>query len=157
MSKHQKIVELIAACDDETKLRNWIANANREGAQEVEDAARRRLIAVRASKDVDDPNDPIVLDFWKSISALEYELSLERGKTIRLSRTRQKIGRVGVEKTLRELTVSSQPSDGYHLLRDRGMLDLSAEAVVLRYPDRFEAEILKAARNRLNTDGASTN
>ncbi|PKQ13212.1 MAG: hypothetical protein CVT70_04340 [Alphaproteobacteria bacterium HGW-Alphaproteobacteria-1] len=96
MSKYQKILEVIAACEDESKLRNWIANAEREGAQEIEDAARRRLIEVRASKDVDDPNDPIVLDFWKSISALEHELSLERGKTIRLSRTRQKIGRVGV-------------------------------------------------------------
>lgn len=156
MSKYQKILEVIAACEDESKLRNWIANAEREGAQEVEDAARRRLIEVRASKDVDDPNDPIVLDFWKSISALEHELSLERGKTIRLSRTRQKIGRVGVEKTLRDLTLSTQPSDGYHLLRERGMLDLSAEAVVLRYPDRFEPDVLEAARNRLDTDAAPT-
>ncbi|MGI3185017.1 hypothetical protein [Nioella aestuarii] len=156
MSKYQKILEVIAICEDETKLRNWIANAEREGAQEVEDAARRRLIEVRASKDVDDPNDPIVLDFWKSISALEHELSLERGKTIRLSRTRQKIGRVGVEKTLRDLTLSTQPSDGYHLLHERGMLDLSAEALVLRYPDRFEPEVLEAAQNRLDTDAACT-
>ncbi len=153
MSKHQKILEIIATCDDETKLRNWIANAEREGAQEVEETARRRLIEVRASQDVDDGNDPLVLDFWKTISALEHELSLERGKTIRLSRTRQKIGRVGVETTLRDLTLSSQPSDGYHLLRDRGMLDLSAEAVVLRYAHRFEPEVLEAARNRLDADG----
>lgn len=151
MSKYQKILEIIATCDDETRLRNWIANAEREGAQEVEDAARRRLIEVRASKDVDDPNDAIVLDFWKSISALEHELSLERGKTIRLSRTRQKIGRVGVEQTLRDLTLSTQPSEGYHLLCERGMLDLSAEAVVLRYPDRFEPDVLEAARNRLGS------
>lgn len=156
MSKHQKILEIIAVCEDETKLRNWIVNASRQGAEEVEDAARRRLIEVRASKDVDDPNDPMVLDFWKSISALEHELSLERGKTIRLSRTRQKIGRVGVEMTLRDLALSNQPSDGYHLLRERGMLDLSAEAVVLRYPDRFDPDVRAAARNRLGTDAAST-
>lgn len=156
MSKHLKILEIIAVCEDETKLRNWIANAERQGAKEVEDAARRRLIEVRASKDVDDPNDPMVLDFWKSISALEHELSLERGKTIRLSRTRQKIGRVGVEMTLRDLALSTQPSDGYHLLRERGMLDLSAEAVVLRYPGRFEPDVLEAAQNRLGTDAEST-
>ena len=152
MSKYAKQLEMIQCCDDEIKLRAWIDNAVRLHASEVEDAARRRLIEVRASKDVDDPNDPMVLDFWKSISALEHELSLERGKTIRLSRTRQKIGRVGVETTLRDLTLSSQPSDGYHLLRERGMLDLSAEAVVLRYADRFEAEVLEAARNRLDAD-----
>jgi hypothetical protein len=154
MSKFQKILEMIAHCDDETKLRNWIANAEREDAQEVEDAARRRLIEVRASKDVDDPSDPIVLDFWKSISALEHELSHERGKTIRLSRTRQKIARVGVEQTLRDLTLSTHPSEGYHLLRERGMLDLSAEAVVIRYPDRFEGDVLEAARIRLRGEAA---
>ncbi len=149
MSKSQKLLNIIAICDDEKKLRNWISNANREKVKEVEDAARRRLIEVRALKDIDDPNDPIVLDFWKSITALENELSEERGKTTRLSRTRQKIARVGVEKTLADLALQGQPSDGYHLLKARGMLDLSAEAVVLRYPKRFAREVLDAARLRL--------
>lgn len=152
MSKNQKLLDTIASCDDEKKLRNWISNANREGNEEVEDAARRRLIEIRAAKDIDDPNDPVVLDFWKSITALENELSEERGKTIRLSRTRQKIARVGVEKTLADLTLQAQPSDGYHLLKARGMLDLSAEAVVLRYPKRFSEEVLEAARLRLSPE-----
>ncbi len=152
MSKNQKVLDIITACNDEKKLRNWISNANREGVKEVEDAARRRLIEVRAAKDIDDPNDPVVLDFWKSITALENELSEERGKTIRLSRTRQKIARVGVEKTLADLALQAQPSDGYHLLKARGMLDLSAEAVVLRYPKRFAQEVLEAARLRLNSE-----
>lgn len=152
MSKNQKLLDIIATCDDEKKLRNWISNANREGAGEVEDAARRRLIEVRAAKDIDDPNDPVVLDFWKSITALENELSEERGKTIRLSRTRQKIARVGVENTLADLALQVQPSDGYHLLKARGMLDLSAEAVVLRYPKRFAQEVLEAAQLRLNPE-----
>lgn len=152
MSKHQKLLEVIISCDDEAKLRNWIANANREGVEEVEDAARRRLIEVRAAKDIDDPNDPIVHDFWRSITALEHALSDERCKTIRLSRTRQKIARVGVEKTLTDLTLQTQPSDGYHLLRARGMLDLSAEAVVLRFPERFEQNVLEAAQHRLTSE-----
>lgn len=152
MSKNQKLLDIIATCEDEMKLRNWISNANREGAEEVEDAARRRLIEVRAEKDIDDPNDPVVLDFWKSITALENELSEERGKTIRLSRTRQKIARVGVEKTLADLALQIQPSDGYHLLKARNMLDLSAEAVVQRYPKRFGQDVLEAARLRLSRE-----
>jgi hypothetical protein len=150
MSNNQKILDIIATCDDEKKLRNWIFNANREGAEDVEDAARRRLVEVRVAKDIDDSNDPVVLDFWKSITALENELSEERGKTIRLSRTRQKIARVGVEKTLADLTLQAQPSEGYRLLKARDMLDLSAEAVVLRYPKRFTQEVLEAARLRLS-------
>ncbi|MEE4188739.1 MAG: hypothetical protein V2I76_09880 [Roseobacter sp.] len=155
MSKHEKILEVIASCDDEAKLRNWIANARREGVAEVEETARRRLIEVRAWHDIDDPSDPIVLDFWKSISALEQELSEERGKTIRLSRTRQKIARVGVEKTLSDLAMQTKPSEGYNLLLARDMLDLSAEAVVLRYPDRFEDEVLEAAKLRLEADSSA--
>jgi len=150
MSQKQKLLDIIVNCYDEKKLRNWISNADREGAEEVEDAARRQLIAVRADIEIDDPNDPVVLDFWKSIAALENELSEERGKTIRLSRTRQKIARVGVEKTLADLALQAQPSDGYHLLKARNMLDLSAEAVVLRYPKRFAQEVLEAARMRLS-------
>lgn len=149
MSKNQKIIDIIATCGDEKKLRNWISNANREKVEEVEDAARRRLIEVRAGYDIDDPNDPLAIDFWKSITALENELSEERGKTIRLARTRQKIARVGVEKTLADLALQAKPSEGYHLLKARGMLDLSAEAVVQRYPSRFAPEVLEAARLRL--------
>ena len=76
----------------------------------------------------------------------------ERGKTIRLSRTRQKIAREGVQKTLADLTLQSAPSEGYFLLRDRNMLDLSAEAVVLRFPNQFGEKVLQAARVRLEAD-----
>lgn len=152
MSKNRKILEIIITCSDEKKLRNWIANANREGSKEVEDAARRRLIEVRAAKDIDDPSEPVVLDFWTSITALENVLGEERGRTVRLSRTRQKIARVGVEKTLADLVVQVQPSDGFYLLKSRDMLDLSAEAVVLRHPKRFALEVLEAARLRLKLE-----
>jgi hypothetical protein len=151
MTKHRKLIEIIETCSDIAKLKNWINNAEREGASDVADSARRRLIAVQALKNIDSSSDPLVLDFWKSIAALEFELSVERGKTIRLSRTRQKIGRVGVQKTLADLALQSSPSEGYFLLRDRDMLDLSAEAVVLRFPNEFGEDVLEAARKRLAT------
>ncbi len=152
MSKHQKLIEIITTCSDSLKLRNWIKNAHREGAVEVEEAARRRLIEVEASKNIDDTSDPLFVEFWKSISALELALSEEKGKTIRLARTRQKIARVGVQKTLNDLALQVKPSEGYFLLRDRGMLDLSAEAVVLRFPGRFDENVCKAARSRLDAE-----
>ena len=152
MSKHNKLIEIISKCSEVAKLQNWISNAEREGATDVANEARRRLIEVEASRCVDDTSDPMVLDFWKSISALEFALTDERGKTIRLSRARQKIARVGVHKTLADLTLQPTPSDGYFLLRDREMLDLSAEAVVLRFPDRFDQEVIQAARARLASD-----
>ncbi|MFT5364157.1 MAG: hypothetical protein ACI9VX_001785, partial [Dinoroseobacter sp.] len=47
------------------------------------------------------------------------------------------------------------PSEGYYLLHERNILDMSAEAVVIRFPDRFEEEVLQAARTRLEIDGDS--
>lgn len=150
MTQNEKLTALILACSDVAKLRNWMANATRMGAEEVADTARRRLIEVQAAANHEDVDDPMILDFWKSITALEQALSEERGKTVRLSRTRQKIARVGVQKTLADLAVQETPSDGFFLLRDRGMLDLSAEAVVLRFADLFDASVIQAAKARLD-------
>lgn len=97
-----------------------------------------------------------MLDFWKSITALEFALTDERGKTTRLARTRQKISKVGVKKTLEDLVISAKPSEGYFLLKDRDMLDMSAEAVVLRHRAIFDNSVIEAAQKRLNeTDNTS--
>lgn len=159
MADHKKLLAMIAACTELPKLRNWIANARRKGAKDVEDAATARLIEIKAQGDHDDCADPLVLDFWKSIIALEFVLSEERGKTTRLARTRQKIGRVGVWQTLRDLAASPKPSDGYFLLRDRNMLEMSAEAVVLRHRAQFDDVIVRAAQTRITggkTSGGQT-
>ena len=79
MTKHAKLIELISACTDIGKLQNWVRNAEREKAPEIADAARRRIIEVEALKSKDSSSDPMVLDFWKSIFALEFALSEERG------------------------------------------------------------------------------
>ncbi|MCF6316327.1 MAG: hypothetical protein L3J30_08600 [Marinosulfonomonas sp.] len=152
MSKNDKLIAIINSETDPEKLRNWIRNARKQQADDVEQAAIQRLIEINALTNHDDPNDSLVLDFWKSITALEFALSDERGKTIRLARTRQKISRVGVKKTLEDLAVSAKASDGYFLLRDRGMLDMSAEAVVLRHSALFDDEIIKAAQSRLDAN-----
>lgn len=43
MTRHQRLVEIVHACSDIAKLQNWINNAEREGATEVADSARRRM------------------------------------------------------------------------------------------------------------------
>ncbi len=113
MLNHKRIIKIIENEGDLTKLHKWIVNARREQAQNVESAAVKRLVEVNALTNHGEPNDSLVLDFWKSITALEFALSDERGKTIRLARTRQKIKRVGVRQTLEDLAMSSTPSEGF--------------------------------------------
>ena len=87
-------------------------------------------------------------DGWQSIYALEGELRAERGKTISLAQTRQKIGRDRELKTVADL-VTGKESSGFHMLIDRQMSELTFEAVAIRHESCFAPAILEAARERL--------
>ena len=156
MTDRNHLLEIIKNCTDKVKLKNWIINGERIGADDIVEAATRQLIRLEASMTISESGhqseDALALEFWKSIIALELALTKERGKTIRLARTRQKVSGVGIEKTLTDLMLKPTPSEGYYLMRDRGMLDLSLEAVVLRFEDRFSQSSVEAARGRLAED-----
>ena len=74
----------------------------------------------------------------------------ERGKTVRLSRTRQKIARHGEAKTAADLSLKPQPADGFHMLVERNHANLAFEAVVLKHPKTFTKDVLAAAESRLS-------
>lgn len=91
-------------------------------------------------------------DVWQSIYALKETLKEERGKTILLARTRQKIGREGEVATVADL-ITKPASEGYRMLVDRNMPELSFEAVALRHPAKFDAAVIRAATDRLVGSG----
>ena len=88
-------------------------------------------------------------DVWRSIRALEAALGHEKGKTVRLSRTRPKIGKIGERDTVRDLVRAKRASEGFGMLIDRRMGNRTFEAVALRHPDRFDKAVLTAAEVRL--------
>jgi hypothetical protein len=85
---------------------------------------------------------------WQSIYALEDVLKQERGKTIMLSRTRQKIGRSGEIQCIADIVLGA-PSEGFRMLLERDLLELSFEAVALQFSEKFNVEVLEAAKARL--------
>lgn len=148
-SDHEKrALSFIAACADAKQLERMAENARRQGATEVERAAQLRLYAVLPSAQP----GTIEHDVWQSIFALESALKTERGKTILLARTRQKIGRDGELGTVADL-VTGKASSGFMMLVDRGMGELTFEAVALRHPELFGPHVLAAARRRLEEAG----
>ncbi|MBA3811168.1 MAG: hypothetical protein H0X27_05900 [Caulobacteraceae bacterium] len=147
MNDHSRILAYIAACRDKDELSNLMANARRQGARTVEDAAFRRLVAVVP----DAEPGSLEHDFWTVIQAFELVLSQERRKTVRLSRTRQKVKRVGVAQTLADFA-TGKPTEGFAMLKARGMLELSGEAVILKHPAQFAPAIVNAARVRLASE-----
>lgn len=142
---NEKILAFIAGCKDAEQLRTVIKNARKRGQTTVADAAFRRLISILPSE----APGTLEYDFWQTVYAFEHELTEERGRTTRLSRTRQKVARVGEVETLRDWALSTQETDGFKMLLERGMPELTGEAIVLRHPDRFDQHIVAAARKRL--------
>ena len=74
--------------------------------------------------------------------------------TIRLARTRQKIARVGEWQTVHDL-VNGKTSEGFDMLIERRMPELTFEAVALRHTDRFDEATRRAAERRLAGVAAS--
>jgi hypothetical protein len=144
----KRALELVARTGEPKALLTLIKNAKYEGNFEVERAARLRLYAVLPSE----APGTLEHDIWQSIFALEAALSDERGKSIRLSRTRQKIVRDGELKCVTDL-ILGKPSKGFQLLVEREMLFLTFEAVALRHPEKFSEHALSIATERLESVG----
>ena len=142
-----RMLTFVASCDDPEKLRTIEENARKRGADALADAAFRGRVSVLPSE----RPGTVEHDFWRSVHALEAVLTEERGRTTRLSGTRQKVGRVGVHRTLADW--ARKKTSGFDMLLERDMPELLGEAVVLRHPDEFESNVLDAARNRLEASG----
>lgn len=149
MTDHTKVLASIASSTNANNLRRIRENAQRMEVTVVADAAFRRLIEILP----DGEPGSIGHDFWMTIHALEEVLRDERGKTVRLSRTRQKIGRVGVKQTLIDFATRKAPADGFIMLIERGLPEMTGEAIVLKHSKSFDSDVQTAAKQRLENAG----
>ncbi|MGI0524011.1 hypothetical protein [Rhizobium giardinii] len=151
-SAADRALVMIANCVDAKSLRQIAANARRQGMSTVARAADLRLYEILPSE----KPGTLEHDVWRSIHALEDTLTKERGTTTRLSRTRPKIACVGELETIKDLIMRKEPSEGFHMLLERQMAELTFEAVALRHADRFEIAVLDAAEQRLRAAGVAS-
>ena len=66
------------------------------------------------------------------------------------TRTWPMIERYGEIEALSRLMVSADLQQGFKALRDRGLLDKTFEALVVRFQNLFKPEVVKAAQWRLD-------
>lgn len=150
MTDRKKILLSISKCEDPKLLRNWIENAKKDA--EIHDTAFRRLISLVPSE----KPGTLEHDFWQTVNAFELMLSQERGRTTRLSRTRQKVARVGVKQTLKDWAMSDKKTEGFKMLLERQMPEFTGEAIVLRHAKEFDDAAVSAAQTRLTDEGVDT-
>lgn len=144
-----RMFDFVSSCDDPNKLRTIIENARKRGADALADAAFHKLVSILPSE----KPGTVEHDFWRTIHSFEHVLTEENGRTTRLSRTRQKVQRVGVVQTLIDWALDTKQTDGFRMLLERDMPELTGEAIVLRHPSRFEAAVVSAARAKLEASG----
>lgn len=148
MNDVEEMLHIIEHSNSEKDLRQWIENC-RTKAPSLAKAAFKRLVLISPKEQV----GTVEHDFWQTILAFELMLSEERGRKTLLSRTRQKLARVGVLQTLNDFATSKKPTDGFVMLIERGMPELTGEAIVLRHQNMFSAEAVEGAKVRLTSVG----
>ncbi len=136
---------------DREALRTLMANAKRLGEKEVWRGAFQRLCALEGR----DQTDPLHRDFYETLAAYEQLLTDKNGRTTKASRTRQKLKNKGVVQCLEDWAISTTPTEGFGLLIENGLVKLTGEFLVLKYPDRFSALAVATARARLDSFGVA--
>lgn len=131
---------------------NLMKNARRLGRDDIYQLAFARKCELEGAAR-DDPNDPLVRDFWITVSAYEQLLSDKNGRRTAAARTRQKVQRDGVLRTVESWAKKREPTMGFELLTNAGQWKLTGEYLILQHASRFSADDVRAAKKRLSDFG----
>lgn len=109
--------------------------------------AQRRAVELRALSH--GMNEKVETELLKVIYAYEEILSEKNKRKTKANRTWQMVKRYGlIEAAMRAVNRQSDPL-GYKTLIEKGLEDLTFEAIILRFPDYFRKEVIDTAKRRL--------
>lgn len=134
------------------ECRTVMRRAQERGLSDVYNAVFRRYCELTGAAN-DDPSDPLVGDFFKTLAAYEQLLSEKNERNTIASRTRQKISNKGVHQSLIEWTRGKTETNGFKLLVEKGLPEYTGEFLVVRYADRFPPDVVALAKSRLDYHG----
>jgi hypothetical protein len=134
---------------DPKLVRGLLENAKRAGRQDLVLRCQVRLAKLEGAR----YETELEQEFWAALAAAEELASQKNGKKTRLSRTRQKVARVGIKKCLEDWAFHTGTTQGFDILVEGGHPELTGEAIVVRHASEFSEEAVASARKRLTDHG----
>ncbi len=139
---------LIARTTDRRKLLDIAANADKQGVASVADGARAKFDELVAA----DAGDPIVPAWDDMIETSERALGHRHNFARRLVESRVKAGvrrRDAIIESLTKWALDPKPTAGFLAMVKVDKLDISGEALVIKFADAFPLMVVTAAKDRL--------
>jgi hypothetical protein len=137
----------ISEYTDINDVQQIMKNAKRAGREDVYWDAFKRLCELEGLNH----QEPLHRDFYSTLKAYEELLTEKNGRTTKANRTRQKLARRGVVQCLEDWANGSTETEGFKLLTENGLINLTGEFLVLKYKDQFSEKAVSNAGRRLKS------
>lgn len=146
----------VSQMTDRDRLRQLMANTRLPGNRDKPEATTIYWSAFKRLCELEglSHDEPLERDFAQVLAAYEELLAEKHGRRQPAGYTRRKVANKGVVRTLEDWALAPKATDGFKLLIKNKMPELTGEALVIKYPDRFSARAVAAAKKRLQ--GADT-
>lgn len=134
------------------QARNLMQNAIKQNNMDVYKGGFKKYCILASQKDLEnkDINNPVIVKFWYMIAALEQIIFEKNGKANQAIRTRRKVKEHDEFYVLNDWAMNEKYQDGFIKLAQKGLLDLTGEAIVVSHPDQFEPEVVAAAQTKIH-------
>lgn len=109
--------------------------------------AQRRAIELRAN--TQNAKSELETELWKALFAYEEILSEKNKRRTLAGRTRPMIKNYGIIGAAERVVNRSIEAMGYKVLVEKGLQDMTFEAVIVRFPEAFDKGIVKLCQERL--------
>lgn len=113
--------------------------------------AQHRAIELRALTHGN--KSEVETELLKALYAYEVILSDNNKRRTRASRTWQMVNRYGIIEAAVRAVNRKSDAMGYKVLVDKGLQDLTFEAVIVRFPEAFDQHVVTLAKSRLEELG----
>jgi hypothetical protein len=145
----EEIEKRFAKLSTAAEARNLAANARRLGQPELAEQTHLRGLDLRAREE--GYNSPAARAIAVAIYLYEQEQTRVLRRKCHANRTRKMLRKPGPLHPAERMVLNPRPSKAYRELEDIDRMDLSYEAIVVRFPDEFDAPAPKSSSSRRNS------